>query len=121
MTNFTSVESKSAQFVTSDAITSAEPANRPRRFKVARPRLDTAAGNAEVPATKDRQQARIVGFGPMSRITTSFGEVYAPTLRAGDRVRCKRAMRWCSQNVTPSACTSWRHANARSTPHLHAL
>jgi hypothetical protein len=89
MTNFTSVESKSAQFVTSDAITSAEPASRPRRFKVARPRLDTAAGNAEVPATKDRLQARIVGFGPMSRITTSFGEVYAQTLRAGDCVRCK--------------------------------
>lgn len=61
----------------------ADTAASPRRFKVVRPRLDRPAGNIE------QQQRKISGFGPMSRITTSFGEVYAQTLRRGDRIRTK--------------------------------
>lgn len=89
MTKFTSAEGTSAKPVMSDAVKSAEPASRPRRFKVARPRLERPAGSAEASAPKKRQEARIVGFGPMSRVTTSFGEVYAQALRIGDRVRTK--------------------------------
>ena len=29
------------------------------------------------------------GFGPMTRVTTSFGEVHAITLRERDRIRCE--------------------------------
>ncbi|MGR3661859.1 MAG: Hint domain-containing protein [Paracoccaceae bacterium] len=75
-----------------------ESAGAPRRFKVARPRLQRPAGNdSRVPAKavgldaplQTRHEAKIIGFGPMARVTTSFGEVYAQTLRKGDRVRTK--------------------------------
>lgn len=98
MRKITSTISTELRPVTSDEVTSVESTGAPRRFKVARPRLQRPAGNdsrapvnaavldAPVPT---RQEAKIVGFGPMARVTTSFGEVYAQTLREGDRVRTK--------------------------------
>lgn len=50
---------------------------------VVRPRAKAPAGNTKKPL------GHVVGFGPLSRITTSFGEVFAQTLRVGDRVRTK--------------------------------
>ena len=43
----------------------------------------------EAPAPRKPQVSvkRITGFGPMARITTSFGEVHAHVLRVGDMVR----------------------------------
>lgn len=90
MRKLSSVKSSSTESVTSDDVISTESAGQPRRFKVARPRSQRPAGNTpgDQVAT-DRKEAKIVGFGPMSRITTSFGEVFAQTLRKGDRVRTK--------------------------------
>jgi len=73
----------SAKAVTSPSVTSADAVAGPRRFKVGRSRPVRAAGSAA------SQLSHITGFGPMSRITTSFGEVYAQTLREGDMVRTK--------------------------------
>lgn len=73
----------------SEAVKNIETTSQPRRFKVARPRLDRSAGNVESKPVRQKNTAQIAGFGPMSRITTSFGEVYAQTLREGDRVRTK--------------------------------
>lgn len=89
MMKFMSAVRTSTKPVMSDAVKSVEPAIRLSRFKVAPPRLKRPAGNVEAPVAKPREQGRIVGFGPMSRITTAFGEVYAQTLRVGDRVRTK--------------------------------
>ena len=57
--------------------------NEPRRFKIAESRPDRRTD------TEDGHLDHIVGFGPMSRITTSFGAVHAQTLREGDLVRTK--------------------------------
>jgi len=71
----------SAESVMSGNVASVDVAAGPRRFKVGRSRPDRATGSAA------SQLSHITGFGPMSRITTSFGEVYAQTLREGDMVR----------------------------------
>lgn len=41
------------------------------------------------PDTTSEPKARLRGFGPMAKITTSFGEVYAQVLREGDLVRAE--------------------------------
>lgn len=70
-------------------VPNAESTQQPRRFKVARPRLEKAAVGDAQPASAKPKKCQLAGFGPMSRVTTSFGEVYAQTLREGDRVRTK--------------------------------
>ncbi len=64
-------------------VMSAVPAVENRRSKVARPRSKCAADNRE------RSLNKLIGFGPMSRVSTSFGEVPAQVLRVRDRVRTK--------------------------------
>jgi hypothetical protein len=65
--------------ITSDVIDKSETA--PRRFKIAspEPKAKVEDGNTNL--------NHITGFGPLSRITTSFGLVYAQALREGDLVR----------------------------------
>lgn len=48
-----------------------------------------AAVSAKAPQRVPQQinLKKITGFGPLARITTSFGEVYAQALRKGDMVR----------------------------------
>ena len=64
-------------------VTSAVPAVENRRSKVAGPRSKSPAGNRE------RSLNVLTGFGPMSRVATSFGDVPAQVLRVRDRVRTK--------------------------------
>lgn len=85
----TSITSMNGKRVMSEALKDAEAVTQSRQFKVVRPRLDRLAGNTEQKPVRQSNTAQIAGFGPMSRITTSFGEVYAQTLREGDRVRTK--------------------------------
>lgn len=85
----TSVKSTIGKRVMSEAVKDIETVTQSGRFKVARPRLDRVASNDANKPVRTPQTAQISGFGPMSRITTSFGEVYAQTLREGDRVRTK--------------------------------
>ncbi|MBV1867938.1 MAG: Hint domain-containing protein [Marinosulfonomonas sp.] len=73
----------SADTLPSSQITSADAVTGPRRFKVGRSRPVRATGS------DSNVQAKFTGFGPMSRISTSFGEVYAQALREGDMVRTK--------------------------------
>jgi len=39
---------------------------------------------------EEKKSTRLCGFGPMTRITTSFGEMHAQTLRERDMVRTRR-------------------------------
>ena len=52
-------------------------------------RLQVRPSENAAPAARKTQVSlkRITGFGPMARITTSFGEVHAHVLREGDMVR----------------------------------
>lgn len=64
----------------SDVVTSNVPATKSRRFKVASQRPSGQAGSSG-------HKARIIrGLGPMTRVTTSFGDYPAQTLRERDRV-----------------------------------
>lgn len=53
------------------------------RSEVASPRPSGVAGDCPDQGVQPR------GFGPMARISTAMGEVYAQTLRKGDRVRTR--------------------------------
>jgi len=59
------------------------PAAKPRLAKIARPESDDAIGDPE------NGQSQIRGLGPMTRVTTAFGQVHAHVLRERDRVRTK--------------------------------
>lgn len=63
--------------------TSVFPAARTRRPNVASPRPDGQAGDS------GSTQARISGIGPMTRVTTAFGQAHAQTLRERDRIKTK--------------------------------
>ena len=65
------------------SVMGAVPAVEYRRSKVAWPRSKGPAGNRE------RSLNKLIGFGPMSRVATSFGDVPAQVLRERDRVRIK--------------------------------
>ncbi len=64
-------------------VMSAVPTVENRRPEVAAARSASPAGNRE------RSLNQLIGFGPMSRVSTSFGEVPAQALRERDRVRTK--------------------------------
>lgn len=69
--------------------TAPQPAPKSARIKSRPLQLSVRRENSEEPK-RLRQQInlkKITGFGPMTRITTSFGEVYAQALRKGDMVR----------------------------------
>ncbi len=59
------------------------PAAKSRQPNVVSPRSKDPAGNTGNPL------GQVQGFGPMTRVTTAFGQVYAQTLRVRDRVRTK--------------------------------
>ena len=50
-------------------------------------RVQLRSQGAPAPRKPQISVKRITGFGPMARITTSFGEVHAHVLREGDMVR----------------------------------
>ena len=63
--------------------TSTIPAAKPRRFKVAPPVSEEPVGNSGT------ETGRLCGLGPMTRVTTAYGEYHAHTLRVRDRVLSK--------------------------------
>ena len=84
MSNLTSIQS-------SERDASQKILLRVRRASTAPPQKAAPAGQQVAPAEQPEATAvnpkRITGFGPMSRVTTSFGEVHAHVLRKGDMVR----------------------------------
>ena len=64
-------------------VMSAMPTVENRRPKVAGARSKSPTGERE------RSLNQLIGFGPMSRVSTAFGEVPAQALRERDRVRTK--------------------------------
>ncbi len=59
------------------------PATKPRRFKVAMPRPKGPVGGSGNTA------GQMCGLGPMTRVTTAYGEYPAQTLRERDRILTK--------------------------------
>lgn len=59
------------------------PETKSRQPSVASVRSKDPAGNTGT------SRGQIQGFGPMTRVTTAFGQVHAQTLRERDRVRTK--------------------------------
>ena len=59
------------------------PAAKSRQTNVASSRSQDPAGNAGT------NRGQIQGLGPMTRVTTAFGQVHAQTLRERDRVRTR--------------------------------
>ncbi|MEE9428834.1 MAG: Hint domain-containing protein [Paracoccaceae bacterium] len=57
------------------------PATKSRRTPVVSPGSQAPADNT------GKSNGQVFGFGPMTRITTAFGQVHAQTLRERDRVR----------------------------------
>ena len=65
---------------------------KPRRFRIQQPVPQPAKTEENLPKrpqAKRRGVQRVIGLGPMGRVTTSFGEVYAQALREGDLVRTR--------------------------------
>jgi hypothetical protein len=64
-------------------IMNAYPAAKSRQTNVA------SLGEKDPAGSPDNTTAKISGLGPMTRVTTAFGQVYAQTLRERDRVRTR--------------------------------
>ncbi|MDH5798339.1 MAG: Hint domain-containing protein [Paracoccaceae bacterium] len=65
---------------------------KPRRFRIQQPApqpVKTEEILPKRPQSKKRGVQRVIGLGPMGRVTTSFGEVYSQALRKGDLVRTR--------------------------------